>query len=85
VPRLRGDEPDLALLGQFTRRGDLPPTSFTLKEFLLGIFPYWDCQSGLLDGGPEKNHNDNRASRPQSRLTLPWAPGLGLAGVRSTG
>src|SRR5882724_11764318 len=34
---------------------------------------------------PKKRHTNNRALRPQYRLTLRGVPGLGLAGVLSTG
>jgi hypothetical protein len=51
---LRWDEPYPTFVGQCAGRGDLLPTAFAFKEFLLDIFPYRALQNGLLDGDPEK-------------------------------
>jgi hypothetical protein len=83
VPGLRWDEPDLAFFGQGARGGNMQTTLFTLIEFELDILPCGGSHSGLLDGDPEKNHNNHRASRPQSRPTLHGVPGLWASHVRA--
>ena len=85
MTRLRGNKPNLALLREFARGCDAHAALFPLKEFLLDIFAYCRCQvtsltevpkSGILSTGPD-GLNPGDASQ--------GTPGLGLAGVTSTG
>jgi hypothetical protein len=39
---------------QCAGRGNLLPTVFTFKEFLLNVLACWGIQGGLLDGDPAK-------------------------------